>query len=138
MTQHSHEFYYQFILFWWLQRDFDCSLQIIKEKTLHFLHHWWWRYHSRKNNWAVNLMSILNSWFTQLHCVQSRFAVHFHSLKVSLQMTKHFSLIVHSLSLTDWWSERMSKSKCWKISLFLLLIHAERLIQMIVHDQVCW
>jgi len=81
-------------------------------------------------------MSVLNLWFIELHCVQLRFAVHFHSLKVSLQATKHFSSIVHSLSSSDQWSKWMNKSENQKISSFLLFIHAEWLIQVIVHDQV--
>ncbi len=138
MTKHSHELHYQFIWFIQLQRYSDYHLQIVERKTLYFLHHWWWRYHSQKDSWNVALMSILNSWFIKLHCIQSRFSVHLHSLKVSLQTTECFSSIVHHLSFSDQRSKRINQSECWAISSFLLFIHAEWLIQVIIHDQVCW
>ncbi len=137
MIEHSHELHYQSIWFVWLQRYSDYHLQIVKRKTLYFLHHWWWRYHSRKNSWNVASINILNSRFIKLHCIQSRFSVHLHSLKVSLQTTEHFSLIVHRLSLSDQRSKWTSQSECWAISLFLLFIHAEWLIQVTIHDWVC-
>ncbi len=134
MTEHSHELHYQSIWFIQLQRYFDCHLQIVKRKTLYFLHYWWWRYHSQKNSWNVALMSILNLRSIKLHWVQLRFSVHLHSLKVSLQMTEHFSSIIHHLSLSDQRSKRTSQSECQKISSFLLFIYAEWLIQVIAHD----
>ncbi len=128
MIKHSHELHYWFIWFVQLQRYSDCHLQIVKRKTLYFLHHWWWRYYSWKDSWNVALMSILNLRFIKLHCIWSRFSVHLHSLKVSLQMTEHFSLIVHCLSLSDQRSKRTSQSECWAISSFFLFIYAKRLI----------
>ncbi len=136
MTKYSHELHYWFIWFVWLQRYFDCHLQIVERKTLYFLHHWWWKYYSWKDSWNVALMSILNSQSIKLYCIQSRFSVHFHSLKVSLQMTEHFSSIIHHLSLSDWWLKWMSQSECRAISSFLLFIHAEWLIQVTIHDWV--
>ena len=136
MIKHSHELHYWSIWFIWLQRYSDCHLQIIERKTLYLLHHWWWRYHSQKDSWNVASMSILNLWFIKLHCIWSRFSVHLHSLKVSLQMIKHFSLIVHHLSFSDQWLKWTSQSKCWAISSFLLFIHAEWLIQVTIHDWV--
>ncbi len=137
MTEHSHELHYWFIWFVRLQCYSDCHLQIVKRKTLYFLHHWWWRYHSWKDSWNVASMNISNSWFIKLHCIQLRFSVHLHSLKVSLQTTEHFSLIVHHLSLSDQRSKQMNQSECQAISSFLLFIHAEWLIQVTTHDQVC-
>ncbi len=67
-----------------LQHYSDCHLQIVERKTLYFLHHWWWRYHSRKDSWNVASMSISNLQFIKLHCIWLRFSVHLHSLKVSL------------------------------------------------------
>ena len=64
-----------------------------------------------------SLISFNQSWYTH-----NRFSVHLHSLKVSLQMTEHFSLIIHRLSLSDWWSKWTSQSKYWAISLFLLFM----------------
>ncbi len=128
MTEHSHELHYQFIWFIQLQRYSNCHLQIIERKTLYLLHHWWWRYYSWKDSWNVASMSISNSWFIKLHCIQSRFSVHLHSLKVSLQTTEHFSLIVHHLSSSDQRSKRISQSECWMIFSFFLFIYAERLI----------
>ncbi len=138
MTEHSHELHYQSIWFIQLQRYFDYHLQIVERKTLYLLHHWWWRYHSWKDSWNVASMSILNSWSIKLHCIRLRFSVHLHSLKVSLQMTEYFSLIVHHLSSSDQWLKRTSQSECWAISLFLLFIHAEWLIQVTTYDWVCW
>ncbi len=132
MTEHSHELHYQSIWFIQLQHYSDCHLQIVERKTLYFLHHWWWRYHSWKDSWNVASINILNSRFIKLHCIQSRFSVHLHSLKVSLQMTEHFSLIVHRLSSSDQWSKRTSQSECRVISLFLLFIHAEWLVQVTI------
>ena len=137
MTEHSHELHYWFIWFVRLQRYSDCHLQIVERKILYFLHQWWWRYHSRKDSWNVASMSILNLRFIKLHCIQLRFSVHLHSLKVSLQMTEHFSLIVHHLSFSDQRSKWMSQSECWAIFSFLLFIHAEWLIQVTIHDWVC-
>ncbi len=106
----------------------DDHLQIIKRKTLYFLHHWWWRYHCQKDSWNANLMNILNSWFIKLYSIWSKFAIHLYTMKVSLQMTEHFALIVHRLSFSDQWSKRMSQSKHQAISLILLFVYAERLI----------
>ncbi len=136
MIKHSHEFHYWFIWFIWLQHYFNCHLQIVERKTLYFLHHWWWKYHSWKDSWNVASMNILNLWFIKLHYIQLRFSVHLHSLKVFLQMIKHFSLIVHHLSSSDQWSKQTSQSKYWVISSFFLFIHTEWLIQMITYDWV--
>ena len=128
MTKYNHELHYQFIWFVWLQCYSDCHLQIVERKTLYLLYHWWWRYHSQKDSWNVASMNILNSQFIKLHCIWLKFSVHLHSLKVSLQTTEHFSLIVYHLSFSDRRSKRTSQSKCRAISLFLLFVHAERLI----------
>ncbi len=128
MTRHSNELHYQFIWFVQLQRYSDCHLQIIERKTLYFLHHWWWRYHSWKDSWNADSRDILNSWFIKLHSIWSRFTIHLYTMKVSLQMTKHFSLIVHRLSFSDWWSKRTSQSEHQVISSILLFIYAEQLI----------
>ena len=128
MTRHSNELHYQFIWFIWLQCYFDCHLQIIKRKTLYLLHHWWWRYHSWKDSWNADSMSILNSWFIKLHSIWSKFAIHLYTMKVSLQTTEHFSLIVHHLSSSNQWSKWTSQSKHQAISLILLFIYAEWLI----------
>ena len=101
MIEHNHELHYWFIWFVWLQCYSDCHLQIVERKTLYFLHHWWWRYHSWKDSWNVASINILNLWFIKLHCIQLRFSVHLHSLKVSLQMTEHFSLIVHHSQINN-------------------------------------
>ncbi len=111
MIKHSHELHYWSIWFIQLQRYSDCHLQIVERKTLYFLHHWWWRYHSRKDSWNVASINILNLRFIKLHCIRLRFSVHLHSLKVSLQMIEHFSLIVHHLSFSDWWSKWTSQSE---------------------------
>ena len=137
MTRHSNELHYWFIWFVQLQRYSDCHLQIVKRKTLYFLHHWWWRNCSWKNSENVDSVNILNSWFTQLHCIWQRYAIHLYSMKVSLQTTEHFSSIVHRLSLSDRRSKQMSQSECQALSAFLLFIHAERLIQVTTYDQVC-
>ncbi len=128
MTRHSNELHYQSIWFKRVQRYFDDHLQIIKIKTLYFLHHWWWRYHCQKDSWNADSMSILNSWFIKLHNIWSRFAIHLYTMKVSLQTTEHFSLIVHHLLFSDQWSKWTSQSEHWAISLILLFIYAERLI----------
>ena len=137
MTRHSNELHYQSIWFKWVQRYSDDHLQIVKEKALYFLHHWRWRYHCWKDSWNADSMSISNSWSIKLHSIWSKFAIHLYTMKVSLQTTEHFSLIVHHLSSSDRWSKRTSQSECRAISLFLLFIHAKRLIQVTTHDQVC-
>ncbi len=134
MIKHNNELHYWSIWFKRVQRYSDNYLQIIKEKTLYFLHHWWWKYHCWKDNWNADSMSILNSWFIKLHSIWSRFAIHLYTMKVSLQTTEHFSSIVHHLSFSDWWSKRTSQLEHQAISLILLFIYAEWLIQMTIHD----
>ena len=128
MTRHSNELYYWFIWFKRVQHYSDDHLQIVKEKTLYFLHHWWWKYHCQKDSWNADSMSILNSWFIKLHSIWLRFAIHLYTMKVSLQTTEHFSLIIHHLSFSNQWSKRTSQSKHQVISLILLFIYAEWLI----------
>ncbi len=108
MIEHSHELHYWSIWFVQLQRYSDCHLQIVERKTLYFLHHWWWKYHSRKDSWNVASMSISNSWFIKLHCIQLRFSVHLHSLKVSLQISLWLFIIYHSQ--IDNQSERVNQN----------------------------
>ncbi len=138
MTRYNNELHYQSIWFKRIQRYSDDHLQIVKRKALYFLHHWWWRYHCQKDSWNADSMNILNSWFIKLHSIWLRFAIHLYTMKVSLQTTKHFSSIVHHLSFSDWWSKRTSQSEHRVISLILLFIYAEQLIQVTTHDQVCW
>ncbi len=128
MTRHSNELYYWSIWFERVQCYSDDHLQIVKEKTLYFLHYWWWRYHCQKDSWNADSMSILNSWFIKLHSVWSKFAIHLYTMKVSLQTTEHFSSVVHHLSFSDQRSKRTSQSEHQVISLILLFIYAERLI----------
>ncbi len=82
MTRHSNELYYQSIWFERVQHYSDDHLQIVKRKTLYFLHHWWWRYYCRKDSWNADSMSILNSWSIKLHSIWSRFAIHLYTMKV--------------------------------------------------------
>ena len=128
MIKHSNELHYQFIWFKQIQRYSDNHLQIVKRKTLYFLHHWWWRYHCWKDSWNADSMSILNLWCIKLYSIWLRFAIHFYTMKVPLQTTEYFSSIIHCLSFSDWWSKRISQSERWAISLILLFIYAERLI----------
>jgi len=58
-------------------------------------------------------------------------------MKVSLQMTEHFSSIVHHLLFSDQWSKWTSQSEYQAISLILLFIYAEWLIQVTTYDWVC-
>ena len=100
----------------------------IWRKILYLLYHWWWRYHSWKDSWNADSMSISNSWSIKLHSIWLRFAIHLYTMKVSLQTTEHFSSIVHRLSFSDQWSKQTSQSEHQAISLILLFIYAERLI----------
>ncbi len=128
MIKHSNELHYWFIWFKRIQRYSDNHLQIIKRKTLYFLHHWWWKYHCQKDSWNADSMNILNSWFIKLHSIWLRFVIHLYTMKVSLQTTEHFSSIVHHLSSSDQWSKRTSQSEHEVISSILLFIYAEWLI----------
>ena len=65
MTRHSNELHYQSIWFKQVQRYSDNHLQIVKEKTLYFLHHWWWRYHCQKD------AEMLIQWVYQTHDLSS-------------------------------------------------------------------
>ncbi len=81
-------------------------------------------------------MSLQNSWTIKINNVQSWFIIHIDCLKVFMSETKYQDETIHQLSFLNWWSDRKSESECRMISMKLLLVYAEWLICLIIHDWI--
>jgi len=93
--------------------DYKLSQQESNTKTMQ-------RDDCRMSGSDIHITFLLSSWAFYHNSLRLRISVCEQSVKKNLSVIEDYTKSVHSLSLRNWWGDRMYESKCWTLHLYIL------------------